>query len=116
MNTHESVTSAPALLRILAVLACALFLLDSVAYSGHLHVPAATVKATAEAHGMKCGLCTTFGGFVGARAEAEIPQPVPTAMTVVVLPDSLAPTRRLRLVAQPRGPPASQPAVELRFT
>jgi hypothetical protein len=116
MNAHESVTPAPTLLRILAVLVCALFLLNAVAYSGHLHVPATTHMATAESHGMSCGLCTAFGGLIDAPSETEIPRPAPAAKTAVVLPDSSAPTRRLRLVAQPRGPPTSQPDVELRFT
>jgi hypothetical protein len=104
-------------LRILAVLACALFLLDSVAYAGHLHEPTATAKATADAHGMKCGLCAAFGGgLVDTPSAAADPLPAPATTMVAMLPDSSAPTWRLRLVAQPRGPPVCQPDVELRFT
>lgn len=112
MSAHEHVNSVPALLRIVAALLCALFLLDSVAYAGHLHTPAATATVTAEVHGMKCSLCTAFLGLIDAPPASSVPRPALATMAVVALPKTLAPTRRLRLVALPRGPPAYQPDAE----
>jgi hypothetical protein len=116
MNAPEAVKAVPALLRVIAAVVCAVFLLDSVGHFAHVHVATAMTKATTDAHPIKCGFCATFGGLIGTPFESAIPRPALAIMTVALLPDSPAPTRRLRLVALPRGPPVSPLEFEPRLT
>lgn len=108
MTACEGLSPVPPLLRFVAVMLCAVFLLDSLGHVTHAHNASGKLQLTADVHGMPCGFCATFGGLVNAPQQSRVRPPSPLMMRLVQLPELPAPLPRLHQPFQPRGPPAVQ--------